>query len=222
MIGILALVGALAMLQSGQIDIAALTAKAEPAASDSAKGKKGKPPQLFPREAVAVVSVTSADEQSSQRPVRHQPRRELYQALARMDGEAAAEMLAEMDSEQVTELLLELRERDLARILEAAAPLDAGRWVADLLAAAPQLELPASLKAPAMDAAGADSMSGAEPIVPVDSGSADPASNADEDSPAAEEDEAAAQPADPADAQNNNGAAAEGSYPSRLPDTNTA
>ena len=91
MIGILALVGALAMIQSGQLDIGALTATPAPAASDSNKGKKSKPPVLFPREEVAVISVVPTDEHTGKPPVfRHQPRRELYQALARMDGEVLA------------------------------------------------------------------------------------------------------------------------------------
>lgn len=218
MIGILALVGALAMLQSGQIDIAALTAKAATTASDSSKGKKGKPPVLFPRAEVAVIPVVPAGEQPGLAAIdRRQPRRELYQALARMDGETAANMLAEMDDPLVIEMLLALRERDLARILEAAPPVDAGRWATSLLEAAQQLELSEALAA---DAAGAESISDMEPVASADAGAEDPASGAEGDSPVAEDETAT--PANPAEAPGDNGAATDAEVPGPPPDTNTA
>jgi hypothetical protein len=140
LLGLLALIGALAMIQSGQLDFSGLAPSPAPAASGGKRASKGNPPKLLPRSpAPAPRPVLMADNHGSAAALRS-PRRELYQALPRMDADAAARMLAEMDIGEVVLLLGQLTERDLARILEAASPLDSSRWVAAMLEILPPLE----------------------------------------------------------------------------------
>lgn len=128
----LALVSALSMIQSGDLNPVALFASAAPAQviqTQSGK-KKGKAPPLIPRDpAVQIELPTNSEEIGLEPQYTLDPWAELSQALARMDAKAAAALLVELDTETAAALLVMLHERDLARILEAANPADAVPWV---------------------------------------------------------------------------------------------
>lgn len=210
MLGLIALIGLLAMLQSGQLSLGSVLPAPAVGARHSKAGARGKAPQLLPRMTQAVGTAGEpAAEQAGPATYQRQPRRELYQALAQMDADAAAEMLIELDADRVTELLLQLRERDLARILEAAPPVESAQWVADLLDAAPALDLPPAANQPA---------AAADPT-------AIPGTN---DSSQNTSDSTSSKPESPQDGAANNEAplddsTAAGSEPPQLPpDTNTA
>jgi hypothetical protein len=142
-LGLVALIGLLAMLQSGQLSLGSVLPAPAAGTRHTKAGARSKTPQFLPRTTKAVSTTGGpAAEQSGPATYPRQPRRELYQALAQMDADAAANMLMELDADRVTELLLQLRERELARILEAAPPFESAQWVADLLDAAPPLDLP--------------------------------------------------------------------------------
>jgi len=143
----LALVSALSMIQSGELNPGALFASPAPAQviqTQSGK-KKGKPPPLIPRDpTVQAEEITVAAEPETRPAYSLDPRRELSQALARMDGKAAAKLLVELDNSTAVELLTGLHERDLARILEAAEPMDAAPWVLAILEASPMETAPST------------------------------------------------------------------------------
>jgi len=114
LVGLLALIGLLAMIQSRQLTLTALLPTTPAGTKQSKASAKGRSPQLFPRQAPAAATpVRAGAEQPVPEINQRQPRRELYQALARMDADTAADMLMELDADAVTELLLALRERPL-------------------------------------------------------------------------------------------------------------
>ena len=125
-IAVIGLIALLSMIDSGGFDPGALLA--QPVASKSSSSKKRKPPPLYPPRELPVVVGLVLEEQATQ-PDGIRAERELRQAIAKMDSKAAAELLAELDTTTVADLLIDQRERDLARILEAAEPSYAAEWV---------------------------------------------------------------------------------------------
>jgi|GEM_PF-2464688 len=188
--GLLALVAVIALLtqiQRGAIDFGALVAS--PAGGKSASARGGTAPQLFPPEPPAPDPATETDPGApTAEQYQPDPQRELGQALARMDGRAAARLLAELEPESARGLLATLHERDLARILEEADPAMAARWIEELLAlgrAVPDVPPPAS---------GEDTTE-MQPDTAGSEPAAEPPPAADESSPADTMEEGGAPPA---------------------------
>jgi hypothetical protein len=164
----LALVSALSMIQSGDLNPVALFASAAPAQviqTQSGK-KKGKAPPLIPREPSKQIELAiSPEENGLALQYTFDPWVELSQALARMDAKAAAALLVELDVETAAALLIKLHERDLARILEVTDPADAVPWVLAIKeAAATVADIPAGSEA---ELATSEESSGLESL-PVD------------------------------------------------------
>jgi len=222
LLGLLALIGLLAMIQSRQLTLTALLPTTPAGTKQSKASAKGRAPQLFPRQAPAAATpVRAGAEQPVPEINQRQPRRELYQALARMDADTAADMLMELDADAVTELLLALRERDLSRILEAAPPVEAAQWVAGLLDAAPPLEPPPATEQPAVPAGG-DAAQPVEMADPAGIGSTDESTQETADGSFSQAEPVPQDGADADESAVSNGSAA-GNEPPRLPpDTTTA
>ena len=125
-VAVMVAIALLSMIESGGFDPGAMVAKttAKPASS----GKKVKPPLLYPPQELPGV-INELLETQANLPTGERASRELRQAIAGMDSKAAAEMLAELEVTVVADLLVDQRERDLARILETADPVDAAEWV---------------------------------------------------------------------------------------------
>jgi hypothetical protein len=221
-LGLLALIGLLAMVQSGQLTLRGSLPASAASPRSSKTGASSKPQKLYPRQATTVANLAAAGAEQPEPVLQRQPRRELYQALARMDADAAADMLGELDADSVTELLLAQRERDLARILEAAPPFEAAEWIADFLEAAPTIdETPNG----ARQAAAPGAAEAGQPPAAADSGT-DPADNdAIQESADDSSNQVPPAPQEGAEADESalsNGNAADGDPLQLPPDTNTA
>lgn len=171
LLALLAVIAVLAQIQRGAIDVGALVAK--PATRGQSQTRRGgSPPLIAPQPATVAVPDGAVPEAEAAIPA-PDPRRELSQALGRMDGRAAAKLLAELDPAIAGELLSTLHERDLARILEEAAPDVAALWVDDLLAAGRQLESPGAQATPTPDESASGQSAGTPPAAGSNGAAAD-------------------------------------------------
>ena len=159
-VALVAVVTLLSLIQQGEIDPYAFVARPAPAAA--ARKKQGKAPALLPSARPALQAPATAEEPGAEAPVALDPRRELEQALAHMDGKAAAALLTELDPADAVALLSHLHERDWARILDEAHPADAAQWIEELLAQPVSAETQPGPASPATpDAASAAEETGA-------------------------------------------------------------
>jgi len=143
LVGLLALVSLLLMIQAGEIDpLAFMPQKAESAASTK-KGKpakKGKGPAMVPPADTSLAAEANRflDQRKQEIAADQADQWRLRHAIAEMDPIPAAALLAAMGDAQAAGIMLHLPPRPLARILEAAPADVSSRWVA-ILATEPTL-----------------------------------------------------------------------------------